>query len=284
MTVQEAKQRLLFQLNNIYDERESANITDWVLEHLTGWNRIDRLMNKDHQLSPQQKLTLEKHIAELGSHKPVQYVLKEAWFQGMKFFVNEYTLIPRPETEELVELIIKHESPSPGFKVLDIGTGSGCIPLSIKHKWPGVDVISCDISAEAIEVAQYNARRLQLHANFRILDFLDPEHWKQLPEVHCVVSNPPYIPLSDKETMGNNVVMYEPWLALFVENEQPLVFYEAIANFSKEKLANGGGIYVETHEIYAEGVHDLFVQHGFSDVTIEKDMQGKPRFVKAKKV
>lgn len=287
MTVQEAKQRLLFQLKNLYDEREAGNITDWVLEHITGWNKIDRVIQKDHPLSPHQKITLEKHIAELTSHKPVQYVLGEAWFAGMKFFVNENTLIPRPETEELVELVSKNELsglPSVNsYTLLDIGTGSGCIPLSIKKKWPGLSVISCDISKDAIEVARYNSRTHQLPVDFRVMDFLDENCWSQLPEVNCIVSNPPYIPLSDKETMDNNVVMYEPWLALFVENEEPLIFYEAIAKFASSKLGSHGGIYVETHESNASRVQQLFTQHGLLQATIQKDMQGKERFVWARK-
>lgn len=287
MTVQEAKQRLLFQLKNLYDEREAGNITDWVLEHITGWNKIDRVIRKDHPLSPHQKLTLEKHIAELTSHKPVQYVLGEAWFAGMKFFVNENTLIPRPETEELVELVSKNEFTGSrslnNFILLDIGTGSGCIPISIKKKCPDLSVISCDISTDAIEVAQYNSRTHQLPVDFRVMDFLDEGTWNELPDVNCIISNPPYIPLSDKETMDNNVVMYEPWLALFVENEEPLVFYEAIAKFASTKLESRGGIYVETHESNASQVQHLFAEHGLKEAVVEKDMQGKERFVRARK-
>lgn len=285
MTIQEAKQRLLFQLYHLYDDREAAGIADWVLEHLTGWSRIDRVINKDLPLNTQQKILVEKYIAELSSHMPVQYVLNEAWFSGMKFFVNEDTLIPRPETEELVELVYKNENDrvSEDYNLLDIGTGSGCIPIAIKKKLEQANVLSCDISEAAIEVAKHNAKKHTAEVNFKVADFLDNSSWDSLPTVHAIVSNPPYIPLSDKESMDNNVVMYEPWVALFVENEKPLVFYEAITAYAQQKLNPGGGIYVETHENYAEAVADLFRSNQLTEVEIVKDMQEKNRFVKARK-
>lgn len=288
MTVQEARQRLLFQLKNLYDERESASITDWVLEHLTGWKKSERIIHKDDPLTPHQKLILEKHIAELSSHKPVQYVLGEAWFQGLKFHVNENTLIPRPETEELVELFISREtdtiSRSPGYAVLDIGTGSGCIPISLKKKFPSITVHSCDISTGALETAVLNAKKLGTDVHFFETDILDSNCWPGLPQVNSIISNPPYIPLSDKETMDNNVVMYEPWQALFVENERPLVFYEAIAELASSILLPGGGIYVETHESHAEQVAQLFRQKGFKETAVVPDMQKKSRLVSARKM
>lgn len=285
MTIQEAKQRLLFQLYHLYDDREAAGIADWVLEHLTGWSRIDRVINKDVPLNTQQKILVEKYIAALSSHMPVQYVLNEAWFSGMKFYVNEDTLIPRPETEELVELVYKNENDrvSEGYTLLDIGTGSGCIPIAVKKKLQQANITSCDISEAAIEVAKHNAKKLDADIDFKVVDFLDNKTWDTLPMVHAIVSNPPYIPLSDKESMDNNVVMYEPWVALFVENEKPLVFYEAIVSFAQQKLNSGGGIYVETHENYAEAIADLFTSNQLNDVEIVKDMQEKNRFVKARK-
>ncbi len=285
MTVQEAKHRLQFQLRNIYDEREAATITDWVMEHITGMSKVDRLIRKDDPLTPHQKMVIEKHLAELTSHKPVQYVLGEAWFRGMKFYVNENTLIPRPETEELVELLVQHEQQKTvrqhSCSILDIGTGSGCIPISIKKSLPWAQVSSCDISESALEVAQHNAKKLQQNIDFFILDFLDEEKWQNVSRFDCIVSNPPYIPLSDKETMDNNVVMYEPWQALFVENERPLIFYEAIARFATTHLLPGGSIYVETHESNADAVKNLFVESNLGNVEVHKDMQGKKRFVVA---
>ncbi len=280
MTIQEAKQRMLFQLYHLYDEREAAGIADWVLENLTGWSRIDRVINKDLPLNMEQKFLVEKYIAELSSHKPVQYVLNEAFFGGMKFFVNEHTLIPRPETEELVELVVKESQvPAQGI-ILDIGTGSGCIPITLKKKLLNMQIISCDISEEALEVARHNAKNLHADIQFKHMDFLDREQWSQLPDVHIVVSNPPYIPLSDKESMDNNVVMYEPWEALFVENEQPLIFYDAIADFALQKLHPGGKVFVETHEQYASAVAELFSSKGLEEVEVRKDMQGKERMVR----
>jgi release factor glutamine methyltransferase len=279
MTIQEAKQRMLFQLYHLYDEREAAGIADWVLENLTGWSRIDRVINKDLPLNTHQKFLVEKYIVELSSHKPVQYVLNEAFFGGMKFFVNENTLIPRPETEELVELVVKHAQLPENGIILDIGTGSGCIPVTLKKKIPRAKIISCDISEDALEIARKNAMDLQAEIDFKQLDFLDRNQWSELPDADVLVSNPPYIPLSDKESMDNNVVMYEPWEALFVENEKPLIFYDAISDFAQTKLLPGGKIFVETHEQYASAVADLFTAKGLKDVEVVRDMQGKERMV-----
>ena len=222
MTLHQAKQQLLAQLYPLYDNREAANIADWVLEHLTGWSRIDRVLHRDALLSSQQIILFEKYLVELSAQMPVQYVLKEAWFAAMKFLVNEHTLIPRPETEELVELVVKYEIDRvknlEHALLLDVGTGSGCIPIALKKKMSSVKIISCDISADALEVASYNAQQLGANIELVQADFLNPTSRAQLPVVDVLVSNPPYIPLRDKESMDNHVVLYEPSEALFVEN------------------------------------------------------------------
>jgi release factor glutamine methyltransferase len=307
MTIHEAQQQLLFQLYHLYDNREAANIADWVMEHITGWKKIDRIINKQVPLLPHRIEQLQQYTRELLEHKPVQYVLHEAWFCGMPFYVDEHVLIPRPETEELVEWIVreigslKSEAGSPksevgcqkleadsdirlqtsDFKLLDIGTGSGCIPIALKKKLPGVQVYSCDVSEGALAVAQKNATALQAEIHLLQADFLNRDSWQQLPKADIIVSNPPYIPQSDEQTMQPNVLKYEPHVALFVPNNDALLFYKAIAEFAQQKLQSGGSIYVEIHEDLGEQTKALFLSKGFTSVEIKKDMQGKDRMVKA---
>ena len=300
MTIHEAQQQLLFQLYHLYDNREAANIADWVMEHITGWKKIDRIINKKVPLLPHRIEQLEQYTKELLEHKPVQYVLHEAWFCGMPFYVDEHVLIPRPETEELVEWIVqeagsrksevgsqKSEARSDiglqtsDFRLLDIGTGSGCIPIALKKKLPWAQVYSCDVSEGALAVAQKNATAQQADVHLLQADFLNRDSWQQLPSVDLIVSNPPYIPQSDEHTMQPNVLEYEPHVALFVPNDDALLFYKAIAEFAQQKLQRGGSIYAEIHEDLGDQTKALFLSKGFTSVEIKKDMQGKDRMIKA---
>src|SRR5688572_25289054 len=220
MTMHEAQQQLQTTLYQVYDNREAATIADWVMEHVTGMRKIDRIMHKQSPLSPDRLAVLEQYTKELLQHKPVQYVLHEAWFCGMPFYVDENVLIPRPETEELVEWVLPEaESRKPGgvsrkyeagstksdpgraenqplaassyflpptsyLSILDIGTGSGCIPVSLKKKLPQAEVYACDVSEAALAVAAKNANTLlQTPVHFIQADFLNSASWQQLPAV-----------------------------------------------------------------------------------------------------
>lgn len=283
MTIHAANNRLLFQLYHIYDNSEAANIADLVMENITGWKRIDRIIHKEVTFSRPMESTLEKYISELLDHKPVQYVLKEAWFAGLKFIVNENVLIPRPETEELAGWIISTARSLPGtsISILDIGTGSGCLAVAIKKKLPGSAVFACDISTAALEVAKQNADLHSAEVVFIEADILDRKQWNDFPYFDFIISNPPYIPISQKQQMNENVVLHEPHPALFVTDEDPLVFYRAIATFSKEKLLPGGYVFVEIHEDLYAATAEIFTAAGFGDVEINKDMQGKNRMIRA---
>jgi release factor glutamine methyltransferase len=288
MTIYEAQQRLLFQLYHIYDNREAANITDLVMEHITGWKKIDRILHKHVPLLPGKIDLLEKYITDLLNQKPVQYVLHEAWFYGMKLFVDENVLIPRPETEELVDWIVKtirfeklsKEQEKNPLIIFDIGTGSGCIPIAIKKHVPIADVYACDLSKEALAVAHQNATAKETDIGFLQLNFLDPAQWEHLPSFDIVVSNPPYIPLKDKATMRENVVLFEPPIALFVDDNNPLIFYDTIANFARQKLNYRGSIFLEINEAFANDIEQLFNKKGFTRIEMKKDMQGKDRMVR----
>lgn len=282
MTIQQASQQLLFQLYHIYDEREAKNIADLVMEHVTEWKKIDRIMNKQVRLSSPKEELLYDITRQLLDYKPVQYILKEAWFSGMPFYVNEYVLIPRPETEELVNWITEDIKPEQKNKqILDIGTGSGCIAVALKKKMPEALVLACDVSDEALEVAKKNATAFQASVDFCLCDFLNTEERNRLANTDIIVSNPPYIPVNEKNSMAKQVVEFEPHVALFVEDEDPLIFYAAICAFARKNLKEGGKVYVEIHEDLEPAVKQLFSKHGFKKVDSRKDLQGKYRMIRA---
>ncbi len=286
MTLHEANQQLLFQLYHIYSNEEAKHIAGMVMEHITGWQRIDRVMNKSLKLLPDAIEKLEQYTRELLLHKPVQYVLHEAWFAGMKLYVDENVLIPRPETEELVEWIVKDikaTGPASPISILDIGTGSGCIALGLKKQLSNAEVHACDVSETALKVAEMNANTRNLPIKFHLLDILSSKEYQRLPLFDCIVSNPPYIPLSDKSSMHKNVLEFEPHLALFVENDDPLLFYKAIAVFAETNLKPGGRIFLEIHESLGGQMEKVFLLKGFSKIEIRKDMQGKDRMIRVEK-
>lgn len=282
MTITEALHQLSTSLYQLYDKREADNIADIVIEKVTGLKRVDRILNKAKELSHEQEKQVAHFTTELLQHKPLQYVLQEAWFYGLPFHVNEHVLIPRPETEELVEWMIADIKALPyPVAILDIGTGSGCIPVALKKNIPAANVTAIDISEQVLHVAKKNADHNNVSIDFLLVDFLNLAQISSLPIFDIIVSNPPYIPLADMVEMRKNVVDYEPHIALFVENNDPLLFYKAIAAFAALHLNTPGSIYVEIHETMGEAVKQLFLENGFSTAIIKKDMQGKDRIIKA---
>ena len=285
MTAAQFYSLFLEKLVSIYDKREAENITIWVLENITGLKKWE-IRKSEGDLDSNVTLQLHKYLDELLQHKPVQYVLHEAWFYKMKFFVNEYVLIPRPETEELVSLIVhdvknkNHDSADNHFNIIDIGTGSGCIAISLKKELPGYDIIAIDISEKALSVAGKNANDLNATVEFLEINFLDESKWNLLPKYDVIVSNPPYIPGKETNTMEKNVTDFEPSIALFVPDNDPLIFYKAICKFAHSHLHEGGSIYVEVHENYAGEVSNIFGRNDFR-CEIIKDIYGKERMIRA---
>lgn len=282
MTIREASQQLIVQLYDLYDVRESRNIADLVMERLTGWDKINRVLNKQVLLSEPMKEKWDEFSSALMKGIPVQYVLEEAWFKGLKFIVSDAVLIPRPETEELVEWVLqegKRNKQSTSY-ILDIGTGSGCIAISIKKECPTAFVTACDISEEALNIAKKNAEMHDTSILFMNADILDEKDQSQFNNIDIIVSNPPYIPASEKHLIPIHVKAFEPSIALFVDHD-PLQFYKAIADFGMKKLNKRGRVYVEVHEEYGKEVLELFVAKGYQECVIRKDMQGKERIVGA---
>lgn len=286
--MKEAYHSLQAALAGLYDTRESKNITDLVIEALTGWERSKRIVHQDHVLDEDQLQRFKSYTASLLLGKPLQYVLGYTWFSGMRFAVDERVLIPRPETEDLVEAIkqeYQHHHPNKDRVVnaLDIGTGSGCIAISVKKLFPHWDVWGLDKSSGALELAEQNAKTLECTITFTQEDILQVEEPSKLPVFDVLVSNPPYIPLEDAKEMHDNVVKHEPHLALFVQNNDPLQFYTAILGFSNHHLRRGGMLFFETHELHANAVAEQMEAYGFEEVVVKKDMQGKDRIVHGKK-
>ncbi len=286
--IKEAYHNLTATLTPIYGNRESNNISDWVIEHLTGWDRSKRLIHHDTSLDEEQIEKFQLFKNELLNGRPVQYVLGESWFAGMSFFVDERVLIPRPETEELVDFISKKYQAIPpsqnyAFKLLDIGTGSGCIAISLKKKFPDWEIWGIDESEAALEVSAINAEKQNTLIYLKRVDITKEIELDSLPYFNVIVSNPPYIPLSDKLEMADHVLQFEPHQALFVTDNDPLQFYKKIVSFSSNHLLRGGLIFFETHADYAKEVSDLLVENDFENVEIKCDFQEKERIVCGKK-
>ena len=283
MTLNEARTVLKKELNNVYDSDELKNIVELVIEHVTNMPRMEQVKNKVAYLTCTQLESLDEITERLKKNEPVQYVLGEAWFAGMKFKVNKNVLIPRPETEELVDWIVK-ESQKLKVKsqnIIDIGTGSGCIPITLKKNLPQANVSAIDVCSEALFTAVENAIELNSDVDFILLDFLDEEKWKELGQYDIIVSNPPYIKQSEINTMHERVKEFEPHLALFVPENDALLFYKKISDFSLKHLKPGGSLFVEINETLGEQVVNMFQSAGFVNVELRKDMQGKDRMVSA---
>lgn len=284
MTTEKTYTDFVNSLKTIYEEREAVNIADWVFENVTGLKKWERRLSKENELSEFEFNQLQNSLEQLLQHKPVQYILQEAWFYKMKFFVNENVLIPRPETEELVEWIIidlkNVNSGSEAKNIIDIGSGSGCIAISLKKELPNANLSAMETSEKALAVAKKNAADLKAEVDFLQFDFLNEKEWQRLPKFDVIVSNPPYIPIKEKDLLAKNVTSYEPGLALFVEDNDPYIFYKKIAAFSKTHLNPNGKIYVEVHENFAGDIKSIFEEGGFVS-EIKKDIYGKERMVKA---
>ena len=261
-----------------YPDSELRGFNNWILEYLFDYCSMDALMQAEKELSDKNIVDIKHIISLLKQEKPIQQIVGYAWFYGHKFSVNEQVLIPRPETEELVDWILK-DKPD-GKSILDIGTGTGCIPITIALN-STAQVSTVDISDFAIAQAKENAKNLNASINFIQADILAKESIDKLDTYDVIVSNPPYVLESDKELMANNVLDNEPHLALFVPNDDALKFYIAIADIATKKLTKNGLLYFEIHEDKGEETLDMLTRKGFVNLELRKDLQGKDRMVKA---
>jgi len=289
MRMKEAYQLIQQRLQSMYEPREASQIAEMVIEKITGYTRTERLVHHEKLLNADQAVMFEHDLKELEGGRPVQYVLGECCFQNMLFKVDERVLIPRPETEELVESIKAHYNNNPcsvdnPCKLIDIGTGSGCIAVSLKKAFPLFEVWAVDKSIKALELAKENANKLDAKISFKQSDILEESKNDSLPAFNIIVSNPPYIPQNESKELDKHVIAFEPNEALFVTNQDPLEFYKAIVEFAEHHLLRGGMIFFETHEKYAKGVIQLLEENEFEQVQIKKDLQGKDRIVSGKRM
>lgn len=268
----------LNELSSFYEAHEAAVITGMVFEHILQADKARIITRPEQEVDNASAEKLQQALEQLMLYKPVQYVLGMAWFYKLDFKVTPDVLIPRPETEELVLEAISFIQPGKTAQVLDIGTGSGCIPVSIKKNLPQTIVTAIDISSPALAVAKENALRHNVDISWRQVDFLDESYWKTLTEYDVIISNPPYIPENEKEKLDKNVTAFEPGQALFVPDNEPLVFYKKIAAFGKLHLAGAGKIFMETHEDYAGAVAAYFTSEGYNAI-VKKDFYEKERMV-----
>lgn len=278
MKIGEAHTWLTACLEERYGDREASAIADLLLESRLSLGRLDRVLRRQEHLSSDDMDVLRGDMDGLLEGKPVQYVLGEAWFDGLRFLVDGRVLIPRPETEELVHWVRADE---PGGSILDVGTGSGCIAVALQLHLPESRVTAVDVSWGALDLAQENAERLGAKVQFRQLDFLNEAVWSAMPAFDVIVSNPPYIPEWERASIEDHVKLREPGLALFVQDEDPLLFYRSLARFAVRHLRPGGALYVETHASFGGQVTRLFEAEGLNNIVLRKDMHGQDRMVKA---
>jgi release factor glutamine methyltransferase len=281
-TVKEALELFKADLMPIYGAQEADALCTLVLTEVTGLSKASLRAFTDTELNVVQSERLLTILAELESGKPVQYILGYADFYGLRFEVNPSVLIPRPETEELVEWILQTIPVNSGHTILDVGTGSGCIPISLKLNRIDSQVFSIDISPNALSVASRNGVLNKADVNFIEADALNIK----LPEIadrtyNVIVSNPPYVTQTDKLQMHRNVTEFEPHIALFVADESPLLFYEAIAHFAIGHLTPNGYLFFEINESYGAETVAMLGEKGFGDIELRQDMAGKDRMIKA---
>jgi release factor glutamine methyltransferase len=278
------KNYLVQQLGSIYSMGEAKEIACMVFEKLTTTPKASQYLLEKQELNLQEQVALSAYEQELLTGKPVQYVLGEAWFLNKKFKVDERVLIPRPETEELVLWVKEYAETrkNEALKILDVGTGSGCIPVSLNHLLPNVAITALEVSKGALEVAIENADFHNSNIQFLFTDFLVEDTWTDLGTFDIIISNPPYIPENEKEELDENVVAWEPHLALFTPNYNPLLFYTALEKFCRNHLKKNGVIFLEGHQLYIHEIAGLFSTSAY-EVVIRKDINYNDRMIAAKK-
>ncbi len=277
------KQQFATELPPRYSDRECLSLFYQIIEYSTGLRKVDVVLNPSKEVTEVQANEINDLLNALKQGAPIQYLVQAAPFMNHAFYVDDSVLIPRPETEELVQWILDTHSEDQ-LKLLDIGTGSGAIPVSLSSARPNWVVMACDVSNEALVTARRNAREIltQSDVAFYREDILDPKT-EYHQSLDIIVSNPPYVLESDKELMEDNVLQFEPGMALFVPDTDPILFYRAISKYALNNLKTGGYLYFEIHELYAEMVQECMVAEGFKEVVIKEDLQDKPRMICGKR-
>ena len=282
MNIKNLKSHFFSELQTIQEESEIESFFFILTEYLLNLKRIDISLNPDFEVSETDLETWNTIISELKTEKPIQYITGEAWFYGYRFEVNENTLIPRPETEELIEWIVeesknlKIQQPN-NLNILDIGTGSGCIPISLKKELPNAEVFTIDVSEKALEMARKNAVDNEVEVNFMLKNILETDSLVEKYDV--IVSNPPYVRNLEKQEIKKNVLAYEPHLALFVEDSDALLFYRKIAQLALTSLTPNGKLFFEINQYLGKETVALLENLGFKNIELRKDSVGNDRMI-----
>lgn len=278
MTLQNWWQNAQKELTGVYDKREASNVLQWLLEDSLRLNKSTYQLRLPKPLSDTEITLLNHQLNRLAKGEPLQYVTEVADFFGHKFRVGPEVLIPRPETEELVDLVLKTVSTQNKQNVLDVGTGSGCIPISLKLARPNWNINALDISSKALAVAKWNATELSATVYFTQGDFLDESTWSSIARQDVLISNPPYIGRSEAAEMTKQVLDHEPQNALFPESDDTIIFYRKLAKFADIKAPRY--VFLELNPMFATEIKELFDAIGYN-TSIIKDMQGKNRMLLA---
>lgn len=289
MILKDFKSVFTKQLSSVYPQSEIDSFFFILIEEILGFKRIDSVLKADFLISSDVLNQLQNITERLLKEEPIQYITGNTEFYGLPFLVNKNTLIPRPETEELVEWIITEVSEIHGknitnFSILDIGTGTGCIPISIKHNLPNAIVSAIDVSLEALKVARKNAKLNTVEINFIEQDILNTDDLNQVldsKKIDIIVSNPPYVRNLEKAEIKNNVLENEPHLALFVEDNNPLIFYDKIANLAVKHLTKNGLLFFEINQYLGKETVEILNKKGFKNIELKKDFVGNDRMIKA---
>lgn len=266
------------ELGALFGAAEAKAMARIVFQEAFGWDAAHLDMHRSTALSESELLKVYTPLTRLRTGEPLQYVLGHAWFMGMKLHVSPGVLIPRPETEEMVDLIQRRGRSFD--RIVDIGTGSGCIALGLKQSFPDAEVMAMDVSEEALTIARRNGKEQALNIEWQQCDVLSTE--REFPrDLDLVVSNPPYVPRSEERAMERHVLDHEPHMALFVEDADPLVFYRVIAQKAWLAVVPGGEVWFEGHYRYSNAVGDMLLIQGYSNVEVLNDLSGSPRFIHA---
>jgi len=270
------------ELEQSYSIQEASQLLNRLIQHFVGISRVDQSLHPGYRLSESELIRLNNAVKRLLNEEPLQYITGVTDFYGLNLRVNPSVLIPRPETEELVDLIL-HEKNKKQINILDIGTGSGCIALALKKNLPESKVVAIDISKAALSLARSNATENHLEVQFYTCNILNFPTCPSGENFDIIVSNPPYVTQTDKKLMKKNVLGFEPHLALFVDDHDPLLFYRHIADFARLRLKKQGKLYVEINENYGAETVRLFGYHGLTKISMHTDIEGKNRFISAVK-
>ncbi len=279
MTVNDYKKRFLNQLPAFYDETERLNLFYLSMEFVLNYNKVDVVLNGNESVLVENQQKIDEVFNRLQNNEPIQYITQQANFFGYDFKVSPATLIPRPETEELVDWVLNEmkKQPQKNWRVLDIGTGTGCIPITIKKEFPLAEVFAMDISTEALNIAKQNAENLNASVTFIEQNILST---KQLDSYDIIISNPPYVRNLEKAEISENVLQHEPHLALFVDDNDPLIFYRKITQLAQKSLTENGLLFFEINQYLGNEMQEM-VSGYFKSIELKKDFIQNDRMMKA---